>query len=35
MFALISQAVSVEKMYENCGHIHVFNPGAGADNPMG
>ena len=33
--ALIGQAVSVEKMFENGGHIHVYSPGAGADNPLG
>ena len=29
------QAASVEKMFENGGHMHVYSPGAGADNPMG
>ena len=33
--ALIGLAVSVEKMFENGGHIHVYSPGTGADNPMG
>ena len=33
--ALIGQAVSVEKMFENGGHIQVYSPGAGADNPLG
>ena len=32
--ALIGQAVS-EKMFEYYGHIHVYRPGAGADNPPG
>ena len=31
--ALIGQAVS-EKMFENNGYIHVYSPGAGADNPL-
>ena len=30
--ALIGLAVSVEKMFENGGHILVYSPGAGADN---
>ena len=33
-FALIGQAVS-EKMFENNGHIQVYSPGTGADNPPG
>ena len=34
--ALIGQVVSdSEKMFENNGHIHVYSPGAGADNPLG
>ena len=33
--ALIGLAVSVEKMFENGGHIQVYSPGAGADNPPG
>ena len=33
--ALIGQAVSQEKMFENNGHIHVYSPRAGADNPLG
>ena len=33
-FALIGQVVS-EKMFENNGHIHVYIPGAGADNSLG
>ena len=33
-FALIGQAVS-EKMFENNGNVHVYSPGAGADNPLG
>ena len=32
--ALIDQTVSVE-LFENGGHIHVYSPGAGADNPPG
>ena len=32
-FGLIGQAVS-EKMFENNGHIHVFSPMVGADNPL-
>ena len=32
--ALIGQAVSVEKMFENNGHIHVYSPGAGTDNNL-
>ena len=24
-----------KKSFENIGHIHVYNPGAGADNPLG
>ena len=32
--ALIGQAVSVEKIYENGGHMHVYIPGAGADTPL-
>ena len=31
---LIGQAVS-EKMFDNIGYIHVYGPGAGADNPLG
>ena len=31
--ALIGQAFS--EMFENNGHIHVFSPGAGTDNPLG
>ena len=33
-FTLICQAVS-EKMFENNGHIHVYSPRAGTDNPLG
>ena len=33
--ALIGQAVSVKNMFENNGHIHVYSPRAGADNPLG
>ena len=32
--ALIGQAV-LEKSLENVGHIHVYSPRAGADNPIG
>ena len=32
--ALIGQAVS-EKLFQYYGHIHVYSPGAGADNPLG
>ena len=28
-------AVSVEKTFKNGGHIQVYSPGAGADNPLG
>ena len=31
--ALIDQSVS-EKMFENNGHIHVYSPRVGADNPL-
>ena len=30
---LIGQAVSEKQLHENNGHIHVYSPGAGADNP--
>ena len=33
--ALVGQAVSEKKMFENNSHIHVYSPGAGADNPLG
>ena len=33
--ALIGQAVSEQMMFEYYGHIHVYSPGAGADNPLG
>ena len=33
--ALIGLAVSEKKMFQYYGHIHVFSPGAGADNPLG
>ena len=33
-FALICQVVS-EKMLENNGHIRLYSPGAGTDNPLG
>ena len=32
---LIDRAVLAEKLFENDGHIHVYSPGAGADNPHG
>ena len=28
------QVVSEKKMFENNGHIHVYSPWAGADNPL-
>ena len=31
--ALIGLAVSEKKMFQYYGHIHVYSPGAGADNP--
>ena len=31
---LIGHAVS-KKRFENNAHVNVYNPGAGADNPMG
>ena len=33
--ALIGHAVSETKMFENNGHIHVFSPGAGAEDTLG
>ena len=33
--ALIGQALSQKKMFEINGHIHVYSPGEGADNPLG
>ena len=33
-FGLIGQAVSVE-MFANGGHIYVYSPGAGENNPLG
>ena len=33
--ALIGRAVSERKLFENNGHVHVYSPGAGADNPIG
>ena len=32
--ALIGQVVS-EEMFENDGYVHLYNSGAGADNPLG
>ena len=34
-FALIDQAVSEQKMFDNNSYIHVYNPGTGVDNPLG
>ena len=33
--SLIDQAVSVEKMFENGGHIYVYSPGQGQTTPWG
>ena len=33
--ALISQAVSEQKMFDNNGYIHVYSPGTGAETPPG
>ena len=33
--ALIGQAVSMEKMFENGGHVHVYSAEAGVDNYLG
>ena len=35
IFALIGQAVSEKKMFENNGYVHVYSPGAGEDSPPG
>ena len=35
IFALIGQAVSVVKMFENGGHIPVYSPGQGQTTPWG
>ena len=32
--ALIRQAVCERNIFENGGHIHVYSPGAGADNTL-
>ena len=32
---LVGQAVSEKKIFENNGHMHVYSPGAGADNHLG
>ena len=32
---LIGHAVSKKKMFENNGYVHVYSPGAGANNPWG
>ena len=34
-FYLIDHAVSEGKIFENNGHVHVYSPRAGADNPLG
>ena len=34
-FGLIGQAVSGKKMFHHYENIHVYSPGAGADNPPG
>ena len=39
-FKIIGLLVQEKKIFnleeeENCGHIHVFSPGAGEDNPLG
>ena len=33
--ALTGQAVSEKKLFEYYGHIHVYSPREGADNPLG
>ena len=33
--ALIGQAVMEKTLFENNGHIHVYIPGEGTDNPLG
>ena len=33
--ALIGHAVSKKTMFDYFGHIHVYSPGAGADNTLG
>ena len=33
--ALIGQAVSEKKMFDDNGYVHVYSPGTGADNPPG
>ena len=35
VMALIGQVVSEKKMFDSNGYIHVYSPGAGADNPLG
>ena len=35
ILALIYQAVLEKEIFENGCHIHVYSPGAGADNPLG
>ena len=35
ILALIGHGFFEKKSFENIGHIHVYNPGAGADNPLG
>ena len=34
-FGIDWEAVSEKKRFENIGHIHVFSPRAGSDNPLG
>ena len=34
-FGFDGRAVSEKNMFEFYGHIHVYSPGAGADNPLG
>ena len=33
--AFIGQVVLEKKMFENNGYVHLYSPGAGADNPLG
>ena len=34
-FGMIGQVVSEKAMFANNGYVHVYSPGAGADNPLG
>ena len=34
IWLLIGRAVLEKKILENGGHVHLYNPGAGADNPL-